>query len=74
MGIWQLRDVDAETRRKVKVHAAQHNITMAESLSQLVSVGAQWLDGRQADTYVVKKDGGDQCVDIIESLIHKEIK
>jgi hypothetical protein len=44
---WVVKGVDTDTRRKVKVYAAQYDITMAQALEELVEYAIAMKAGRQ---------------------------
>jgi hypothetical protein len=36
--MWRIRDVDPETRKRIKWYAVQHNMSIAEALKALVEL------------------------------------
>lgn len=41
MPFWQIRNVDESTITKVRVYAAQHQLTLAQALAKLVELALQ---------------------------------
>lgn len=38
MANWQIRGVDSETRRLIRIYAATHNMTVAEALAEIIKL------------------------------------
>jgi len=36
--VWRVRDVDIETKRRVRVYAAEHDLTIAQALAELTTI------------------------------------